>query len=154
MIAGPDWKVISGLESAVSQTANVVVNGDKIVFNLPIDITYKSTNPYGWPQFVISVYSATTLQGYGRVHVPFQPGLHSLNVPLSKPAPTTYLGYFASFFGYQPELVQASLLASGEGSHLIKMISNGHASLSMNVLIKGLQDMGYDVGSVNDTTRR
>lgn len=27
------------------------------------------------------------------------------------------------------------------------MISNGHASLSLNVLIKGLQDMGYDVGS-------
>lgn len=69
------------------------------------------------PQLVISVYSATALQGYGRVHAPFQPGLHSLNVPLSKPAPTTYLGYFASFFGYQPELVQASLLASGEGSH-------------------------------------
>lgn len=47
IIAGPDWQAISGLESAVSQTANIVVNGDKIVFNLPVEVTYKSTNPYG-----------------------------------------------------------------------------------------------------------
>lgn len=51
------------------------------------------------------------------MHIPVRPGLHRLNVALSKPQPSTLLGYFASFLGYQPELVQASLLTSGQGNH-------------------------------------
>lgn len=47
LIAGADWKIVGGLEGGISQQANVVTNGDKVVFNLPIEITYKSTNPYG-----------------------------------------------------------------------------------------------------------
>lgn len=49
--------------------------------------------------------------------MPLQPGVHNLKARLSKPIPSTYIGYLASFFGYQPELVQPSLLASGEGNH-------------------------------------
>lgn len=47
IVTGPDWKIVSGLEAGVSQTANVVVNGDKIVLNLPVEVTFKSTNPFG-----------------------------------------------------------------------------------------------------------
>lgn len=47
LISGTDWKIINGLDAALSQTALIVTNGDKIVFNLPIEIIYKSTNPYG-----------------------------------------------------------------------------------------------------------
>lgn len=75
------------------------------------------------PQIVLSLYSTTVLQGYGRAHLPLQPGVHYLDVPLSKPQPSTILGYFASFFGHQPELVRASLLASGTGNHRRYFIS-------------------------------
>ncbi len=27
-----------------------------VVWNFPLDITFRSTCPYGWPQIVISVY--------------------------------------------------------------------------------------------------
>lgn len=47
IITGSDWKIISGLEAGVSQNAIVSFNNDKIVFNLPIEITFQSTNPYG-----------------------------------------------------------------------------------------------------------
>lgn len=46
-IAGPDWKIVGGIEAGVSQTSTVVRNGDKVVFNLPIEVIYKSTNPHG-----------------------------------------------------------------------------------------------------------
>lgn len=46
-ITGPDWTIVGGLEAGVSQTANVVRNGSKIVLNFPIEIVYKSSNPYG-----------------------------------------------------------------------------------------------------------
>lgn len=45
--AGPDWTIIGGLETGLSQIANVVNNNDKVVFNFPVDLQFKSTNPFG-----------------------------------------------------------------------------------------------------------
>ncbi|VEL30447.1 unnamed protein product [Protopolystoma xenopodis] len=49
------------------------------VFNFPIDITWKSSNPFGWPQLIIHAYGLDifgkdVIRGYGAVHVPVQPG--------------------------------------------------------------------------------
>lgn len=68
------------------------------------------------PQIVLSVYRDMTLEGYGRTHVPIKPGLHKLDVSLSKPQPSSLLGYIGTFFGYQPELVQTKMLATTEGN--------------------------------------
>lgn len=47
LVAGTDWKLVGGLEGGVSQTACVVTNAEKVVLNLPIEATYKTTNPFG-----------------------------------------------------------------------------------------------------------
>lgn len=47
LFSGVDWKVVGGLEAALSQIVNVGTNGEKVVFNLPIEVVYKSTNPFG-----------------------------------------------------------------------------------------------------------
>lgn len=57
------------------------------------------------------------LGGYGRTHMPLKPGAHTLDVHLSKPLASTMLGYFASFFGYQPELLQPKMLATTAGNN-------------------------------------
>lgn len=44
---GPDWKIIGGLESGISQVSHIVRNCDKIVFNLPLQVHFKTTNPFG-----------------------------------------------------------------------------------------------------------
>jgi B9 domain-containing protein 1 len=46
-----------------------------LVWNFPLDITYRSTNAFGWPQLVVSVYGVDALgrdviQGYGSMHLP------------------------------------------------------------------------------------
>ena len=46
-VTGPDWKIIGGLEAGLSQISNVVVNGDRVVLNFPLEINFKSTNIYG-----------------------------------------------------------------------------------------------------------
>lgn len=46
-VAGVDWKSVGGLEAGLSQIVNVGTNGEKVVFNLPVEIVYKSTNPFG-----------------------------------------------------------------------------------------------------------
>lgn len=46
-----------------------------LVWNFPLDVTYKATNAFGWPQLVVSVYGVDALgrdvvQGYGCMHLP------------------------------------------------------------------------------------
>ncbi|CAG9773988.1 unnamed protein product [Ceutorhynchus assimilis] len=146
---GPDWKIIGGLETGISQIANVISNNDKVVFNFPVDAQFKSTNLFGWPQMVLSIYKETTLEGYGRVHLPIKPGRRHLEVNLAKPQASSLLGYIGSFFGYQPELLQPKMLASTAGNNLIRMETSGRAHMSFNVISQGLLRLGYDLGQTN-----
>ncbi|XP_060522543.1 B9 domain-containing protein 1-like [Cylas formicarius] len=144
--SGPDWKIIGGLEAGLTQMAYAATNGDKIVLNFPVEVQFKTTNPYGWPQIVLSVYNGLRLEGYGRAHVPLKPGTHELRVHLSKPLASSLLGYLSSFFGYQPELRQPTMLASTAGNHLIRMETSGYAYITINLVSQGFQRMGYDFG--------
>jgi B9 domain-containing protein 1 len=50
-----------------------------LVWNLPLDITFKSTNAFGWPQIVISVFGLDAfgrdvIKGYGCIHLPTAAG--------------------------------------------------------------------------------
>ncbi|XP_045478080.1 B9 domain-containing protein 1 [Harmonia axyridis] len=147
-VTGPDWKLIGGIEAGLSQICSVNRNGEKIVLNLPIEVMLKSTNVYGWPQLVLSVYKNMTLEGYGRCHIPLTPGTHGLDIFLSKPLTSTFLGYIASFFGYQPELLQPKMLATTAGNQLLRMTSTGQVKATISVVTQGFKNLGYDVGRV------
>jgi B9 domain-containing protein 1 len=46
-----------------------------LVWNFPLEVTFKSTNAFGWPQLVVSVYGVDAMgrdviQGYGSIHLP------------------------------------------------------------------------------------
>lgn len=45
--AGTDWEIISGLTYGVTQCSSSGSKMEKIVFNMPIEIMYKTTNPFG-----------------------------------------------------------------------------------------------------------
>lgn len=48
-VAGPDWELVSGVKNGITQCASNR-NGnfnDPIVFNMPIELTYRSTNVFG-----------------------------------------------------------------------------------------------------------
>lgn len=47
VVAGDDWEIVSGVKSGITQCANSRGNSDKIVFNMPIECTFKSTNIHG-----------------------------------------------------------------------------------------------------------
>lgn len=54
VVAGPDWELVSGFSSGVTQNASVGQCNDKVVFNMPIEMMFKSTNPFGCKyQFLI-----------------------------------------------------------------------------------------------------
>lgn len=66
--------------SISSTGSNCGTGNSTVVWNMPIDITFKSTNVYGWPRLAIAVYGVDWLgrdviKGYTSVAVPLQTGM-------------------------------------------------------------------------------
>lgn len=47
VVAGSDWELISGMSSGVTQNASTGMTNEKVVFNMPLEMMFKSTNPFG-----------------------------------------------------------------------------------------------------------
>lgn len=109
---GNDWSIASGLDTGLSQTA--CKNGsrpqDPIAWNFPIDITFKSTNVFGWPRIALSVYGIDFLgrdviRGYGSALIPLTTGQHQIEVEMYAPLATSTLNHIASLLmGNPPEV--------------------------------------------------
>ncbi|MEE6497871.1 hypothetical protein FKM82_002903 [Ascaphus truei] len=102
-VYGPDWAAASGVEEGISQiTSKNRGVRQALVWNFPIEITFKSTNPYGWPQIVVSVYGPDVfgndvVRGYGAVHLPFTPGRHKRTIPMFVPESSSKLQKFTRY---------------------------------------------------------
>jgi hypothetical protein len=47
IVSGDDWELVSGIQSGITQCANAGKYSDEIIFNMPIECTFKSTNIFG-----------------------------------------------------------------------------------------------------------
>ncbi|XP_074063044.1 B9 domain-containing protein 1 isoform X1 [Macrotis lagotis] len=159
-VYGQDWVPTSGLEEGISQITSKSPDGllktqQTLVWNFPIDITFKSTNPYGWPQIVISVYGPDlfgndVVRGYGAVHVPFTPGRHKRTIPMFVPESTSKLQKLTSWFmGRRPEYTDPKLVAQGEGREVTRVRSQGFVTLLLNVVTKDMKKLGYDTNTLD-----
>ncbi|XP_041062422.1 B9 domain-containing protein 1 isoform X2 [Carcharodon carcharias] len=136
-VYGQDWAPTTGLEEGISQITSKNRDCNQcFVWNFPMEITFKSTNPFGWPQIVISVYGTDlfgndVVRGYGGVHVPTTPGRHKRTIPMFVPESSSKLQKLTSWLmGRRPEFTDPKVVAQGEGReacclYLSKMISVG-----------------------------
>jgi hypothetical protein len=80
------------------------------VWNLPIDVTFKSTNPQGWPRLVVSVYCQDlfgryVVRGYGSTLIPTVPGRYVRYIRCFTPVASTLLqGLLGWMTGSTPEV--------------------------------------------------
>jgi hypothetical protein len=96
IVHGDDWTHLDGPEDGISQITRKN-SGDpeqKLVWNFPVEVTYKSTNAFGWPQLVLSVFEIDAfgrdvVRGYGCIHLPVAHGQFTRKVPLFKPLSAT-----------------------------------------------------------------
>lgn len=119
---GQDWDFITGQQEGSSQIGHKSVdNRQTIAFNFPLDATFKSTSPFGWPQLVLSCYGQDSfgndvIRGYGVAHLPMSPGKHEMKIPLFVPESTSKMQKFLAWIqGRRPEYVDPRVLAHGEG---------------------------------------
>ncbi|KPP76166.1 B9 domain-containing protein 1-like [Scleropages formosus] len=129
-VYGNDWAPTSGLEEGISQIAcRGQGTQPALVWNFPLEITFKSTNPFGWPQIAVSVYGPDTfgndvVRGYGAVHVPLTPGNWLM--------------------GRRPEFTDPKVVAQGEGREVTRVRSQGTVTISFNIVTKDMKKLGYD----------
>ncbi|KAH7642035.1 B9 domain-containing protein 1 [Dermatophagoides farinae] len=165
---GPDWALVNNTNSTSSDKRN---NNKDIVFisqmasrrpdqpvelplyvwNLPIEATFKSTNVFGWPQIIVSVYGMDNLgndviRGYGWTHLPIRPGEHRLQIRLFTPQSSTLLARIANWFveSRRPEFIDTRLAAGHEGRQLVTIENQGgEVTILLNVLFKDFKKYGF-----------
>jgi hypothetical protein len=102
---------VQGVDHGFSQVALKGSHGDaSVVWNLPVDVTFKSTNPQGWPRLVVSVYCQDlfgryVVRGYGSTLVPTVPGRYVRYIRCFSPVASTMLQNFLGWLtGSSPEV--------------------------------------------------
>ncbi|XP_003385464.1 PREDICTED: B9 domain-containing protein 1-like [Amphimedon queenslandica] len=151
---GQDWTVLSNSSEGITQTSMRGSSpASNFVWNFPIDVTFKSTNPFGWPQIVVSVYGVNSLgrdevRGYGSIHLPVTPGRHSLDIDMFVPEPASKLQKLVSWLiGPRPELVDPKFVARGEGREITRVSSQGFVRANVNIVMKDFSKQGYRNGT-------
>lgn len=149
-VYGQDWVITSGSEEGLSQVTAKGSNNQVFIWNFPLDITFKSTSPFGWPQLVIScygpdVFGTDVVRGYGAIHVPITPGCHTRKIPMFVPESSSLLQKFTAwFFGRRPEFVDPKIVAQGEGRDVTRVRSQGTITVRFNVVTRDMKKLGYD----------
>ncbi|XP_055602494.1 B9 domain-containing protein 1 [Uranotaenia lowii] len=156
VIAGPDWELISGMRSGITQSASGSGDYRRVVFNMPLEFTLKSTNPHGWPQIVFSLYgnnfwNVETNRGYARVHCPLSGSKRVMQAPLFVPKFSNVWSAAMSWItGVNPEMRDPKTLADGSKHKALASESYGELIVELQAISRGCSKMSLDWGQSYD----
>ena len=141
---GSSWSVVQGSDDGVTQMSNPDPT-NKYVWNYPLNVSFKSTTPSGWPQIVMAIYGRNTfgndvVAGYGAYHIPTRPGHHEITIPIFVPASSSILQSIVGWFsGVKPEFINLNFIAGSDDRELIRTESHGYIKVVFDVAIYGLE---------------
>ncbi|GMF33230.1 unnamed protein product [Phytophthora fragariaefolia] len=141
--------VLQGAENGLSQIAYLASHEDEILLNFPIDVSFKSTNPFGWPRLVLSLYGLDALgrdvvRGYGSVVFPVLPGCAVREVPLFRPQSSSVMQQFVAWLtGTPPEYFDSKFVAQSDSREVTRVTSAGKVRVVLNVATHGMKQHGY-----------
>jgi len=121
-----------------------------------MDVTFKSTNIFGWPRLAIAVYGLDWLgrdviKGYCSVVIPLQTGSHTItSTALYTPMATTLFNDWVGWlYGNPPEFYNAKFVCQNEGRDVTRVCSTGGGgatvTVKLHITTKGMKEMGYSV---------
>eukprot|EP00762_Andalucia_godoyi_P003217 ANDGO_01117.mRNA.1 hypothetical protein len=163
-VCGPDWEIVrSSGEQVVLQEGTTQMTSSSggpdpaFIFNFPIEVTFRSTNPHGWPQLIVTVWESDRLgservRGYGRCYMPVAAGISSPSVQLFRPLSSSPIQRFIAFVTRgAPTYLDPKILARNEGREVTRVASEGSVRLKLNVVTRNMEYFGYTTDS---TVRR
>ncbi|KAL3990507.1 B9 domain-containing protein 1 domain protein [Acanthocheilonema viteae] len=151
-VYGIDWKQIGGVHEGLSaRCERERSKNTEITVGMPIEATFISTNPFGWPQIVLTCYGPDffgndVICGYGAVHIPTVPGRTVRKIALFVPEASTSLQRFIGWLtGKRAEFVDSRIAAAADGRQVTKVRSQGIITITMDIVLKDMKKYGYDV---------
>jgi len=158
LVRGKEWSLVtSGAERAntidvLTQQADKQPGASaRFTWNTPFECVLQSTNPFGWPQLALGLGRVDNsgndhIHAYARCHIPMQSGNFTLDLPLLAP---TYSQPQHQLFGalQQPELRDFTFLCSTSDDRVVLTAKPvpGYVRVSFNVMISGLDELGYSM---------
>ena len=149
---GQDWELLNGLKTNQSQQACRTEGQENIfVWNMPFEVSLRSTNPSGWPQLVVSCYcpdffGREVLKAYGVCYFPTTNGSHERTLHMFSPMSSSeIINALGIFLGQKAEIINApNVLSTGEGREVIRAESEGTVEVKFNVHITNMECFGYN----------
>lgn len=121
-----------------------------IVWNFPIEISFQSTNAYGWPRISIAIYGLDFLgrdvvRGYGSLLIPTATGQYEEFVETYRPISGNVCHQFMNWlYGTLPEYYEMKFTAQGEGRAMTRVLSSeGCVKLTLNVVVTDMKKFGF-----------
>ena len=154
---GQDWEIIHGTNSGITQVArmqNIFLHGMNdlsLVFNFPIEISFKATSAYGWPRISVQLYSTDfigrdIIRGYGCLLCPLSSGHYTKNIYIYRPVSSSPWRRFLHWItGTPPEFIDDNFVAQDKSRHLVTVASDGIVKITLNVTTKDMTRFGYSL---------
>lgn len=138
-------------------------------FTAPFEFALTSTNPFGWPQLVITLHtvegtggsveagadgnekqllgSGESIIAYGRCFIPMKSGYHLKHVPMMQLENATSKQQLISLLTREkPVLRDLSFLCTGDDQVMLHARPlDGYVKLTFSVLINGMESSGFEV---------
>ena len=149
---GGDWKIISGQTTGLTQHAcEGEGTSSFFVWNMPFELSLKSSEPIGWPQLILSFffpddYGREVVKGYGICTFPTFPGSQRRKLHIFSPLSSEEFSYLnENLFGEKVELINPiKVFSSGEGREILRTQSEGEVEVMFNTQINGIEEFGFD----------
>ena len=124
-----------------------------MIWNMPFEITYRSMNPFGWPQLVLTCINknsegAEYVKAFGSIHIPVSPGHYTKTVRMfsliQEPgAISELLGINPLAEGLTTTISNPQAIANADGRQYSKVQATGKIVVSLNVLQRNMGRHGY-----------
>ncbi|KAJ3124894.1 B9 domain-containing protein 2 [Physocladia obscura] len=137
-VAGDGWDLIEGLDQG--QTHVDVGSGEDDRFY----VHYTTKTLAGWPKLVFQVFyqdmfGRNELYGYGFIHIPTTPGLHTVECVTWRPAGTFMDQVWTFFLGATPQLKSLDLVHNPSDRFRLQTVAMGKIHLELSIIVRGFE---------------
>jgi len=113
-------------------------------------MVYKSVNPHGWPQMMITCNGRDFLgrennYAFGSVFVPTIPGSHERCMRMFTPVSSSWIARFVSWVtaNFADYIDAPKTITETEGREVTRVKTEGFIKISFQVTLKNFEKFGY-----------
>ena len=153
-VSGEKWAKEDGIIKGSTQYS---CKGEGIYnyysYGLNFEISYRSTDPFGWPQLVLNCFTVDSkgnqiVKGYGCVHIPTSTGRHKRKVHIFRPTENSNL--VGKFFGYNSsnsddkndDKTDPKVISSGQEREISRANCEGFINVVFQVVFRDVDKFG------------